>query len=175
MNIELLTDEIWLPVVGYEKQYLVSNYSRIYSIAYKRLIKASAINKYQRYRTVVLRNKISKLHTGIHRIATIAFIPNPDPERLTDVNHKDGDRENNHISNFEWTTHHENVTHGEITKKSDKNFTGVGKNRNGDRWRSRIYHNKRHIQIGTYDTEDEAALAYQQYCIENGISLKYVA
>jgi len=42
-----------------------------------------------------------------HRLVAMAYIPNPDG--LTDVNHIDGDKLNNCVSNLEWVTHSENV------------------------------------------------------------------
>lgn len=176
MQIKLLFEEVWLPVIGYETEYLVSNYSRVLSIKYAKhvLLSPSKIGKNDRYKKVGLFNTNGKrTKYGIHKISATAFIPNPG--NLPEVNHMDDDRENNHISNFEWTTHRENVNHGKITRGKNSKFVGVTKNCNGKRWRARIYLNKKHIFIGVYDTEHEASEAYQKYCVDHGISLKYVA
>lgn len=45
----------------------------------------------------------------IHRITATTFIPNPENKRT--VNHIDGDKRNNHISNLEWATYSENAQH----------------------------------------------------------------
>ncbi len=45
----------------------------------------------------------------IHRAVAEAFLPNP--SGYTQINHKDGCKENNHVSNLEWCSPKQNMAH----------------------------------------------------------------
>lgn len=45
----------------------------------------------------------------IHRLIAIQFIPNP--LNLPCVNHKDGNKKNNHVNNLEWCSYSDNIRH----------------------------------------------------------------
>lgn len=64
----------------------------------------------------------------VHRLVALYFI-GPPPEGKIQVNHKDGTRTNNHVSNLEWVTAAENMQHAHRTgamrlPKSDKHWQG---------------------------------------------------
>ena len=45
----------------------------------------------------------------LHRLVAEKFLPNL--QGFTDINHKDGNKQNNHINNLEWCTRSHNITH----------------------------------------------------------------
>jgi|SRR5690606_28296533 len=113
--------EIWKNlkyINGYEDycQYEISSYGRLRSldITYPNGKRKSGKMKKIRLNekgyclsSISLNNKSKTVR--IHRLVALAFIPNP-YDKL-EVNHKDGNKENNHISNLEWSTRKENMNH----------------------------------------------------------------
>lgn len=47
----------------------------------------------------------------VHRLVANHFITKPDTEEYVEVNHKDGDKRNNVVTNLEWVTRAENIQH----------------------------------------------------------------
>ena len=93
-------------------RYYVTEDGRVYSLASNKWVKICKHNggkTSNKYRYVALYHNGKHKHALVHRLVAQAFIPNPD--NLPEVNHKDLDKSNNHVSNLEWCTHAENVEH----------------------------------------------------------------
>lgn len=58
---------------------------------------------------IIPRRYTDNTRERIHRLIAAAFLPNP--ENKKEVNHIDGDKGNNVLSNLEWATHQENMLH----------------------------------------------------------------
>lgn len=90
--------------------YYVSDEGNIYSCFNNkmRLLKPK-ITKIG-YLQVCLYNQMKKRkYVSVHRLVAKAFIPNP--ENNPQVNHRDGNKQNNAIANLEWVTSSENIVH----------------------------------------------------------------
>lgn len=106
--------EEWMPVVGYEGFYEVSNLGNIDSLNdYNRKQKRKRLKPNigaKGYSYVVLSNRIKRKTIKVHRIVAMAFIPNP--QGFPVINHKDENKLNNCADNLEWCTIKYNVNYG---------------------------------------------------------------
>ena len=101
-------EEIWKPVKGFEDRFEVSNMGRVRNIHKKNILKSYIPNNgYHTLRIYVGDGKARNF--SIHRFVAEAFIPNP--EHKPQVNHIDGDKQNNNVENLEWVTARENAIH----------------------------------------------------------------
>lgn len=64
------------------------------------------------YYEVALTADVGKAkRVSLHRLIAEHFVPNPDPDNLKYVNHKDGNTLNNSIDNLEWVSASQNALH----------------------------------------------------------------
>lgn len=103
--------EVFVPVKDYEGLYEVSNFGRLKTLKRQgtdeRFI-SGYVDRTGYLRVSLTKNSVSKSF-AVHRLVCAAFINNPFNKRT--VNHKDGNKLNNHIDNLEWMTHSENHKH----------------------------------------------------------------
>lgn len=95
--------EIWLDVKDHPK-YEVSNYGNIRNKRTGKILK-QILNRPGGYLRVGMDGK----HQYVHRIVADTFFDGN--HAGIDVNHIDGNKRNNHISNLEWCTRKENIQH----------------------------------------------------------------
>lgn len=111
-NTEDLDGEVWKSINEYG-DYMVSNKGRVKSTSYLghngvcRIMKPAVDHK--GYMRISLWGSNGRKSFRIHRLVAEAFIPNE--ELKTEVNHKDGNKQNNVVENLEWCSARENVLH----------------------------------------------------------------
>lgn len=117
-------EEVWKDIAGYEGLYQVSSIGRVKScdkiLPHKthgtwhikeRILKQHWNGPvYSKYLTVCLHEGKGICHfMRVHRLVAETFIPNP--QNLPQVNHIDGNKGNNTVTNLEWVTPLENTSH----------------------------------------------------------------
>lgn len=118
INIDFIEDqlegEVWkkVNIKGVRRNsYRVSNMGRVYSLISNQFM--NPIKKSTGYYCIKLRmeEESKAKQFFVHRIVALAFIHNDDPDFKIQVNHIDGNKANNTVSNLEWTTPWENDHH----------------------------------------------------------------
>lgn len=98
----------WKDINGFEGIYLISDHGEVMS--YKKLrpmILKNRVNAFGYYH-VSLRKNGKGIEKLVHRLVAEHFIDGKSKET---VNHIDGNKINNHVSNLEWATREEQMTH----------------------------------------------------------------
>lgn len=103
--------EIWSKIPGVSNQHEVSTFGRVRSIQWDGSHTYPFIGVGSGYCVVTL----DKKSYPVHRLVALAFLSNPDPERYKIVNHIDGNKQNNHVSNLEWVSTARNIEHAIAT------------------------------------------------------------
>lgn len=114
--------EQWKDIAGFEGMYQVSDTGQVKSVdryvvntgnasglqhVSERILKQA--DNGSGYLFVALCNHQKYTPKLIHQLVAEAFLPNP--EHKPTVNHKDGNKQNNNVSNLEWATMQEQITH----------------------------------------------------------------
>lgn len=94
-----------------------------------------------------------------HRVAfAIAHGEWPDG----DIDHINGDRKDNSLSNLRAVSRAENMRNKALSHDCKGGHFGVRFEPKLQKWRAKIGHNYRHIHLGVYDTEEEAVAARKE-------------
>ena len=176
-------DDEWRDVVGFEGLYQVSKHGQVRSldrytgqqvIKYcKGVLKEHDIDEHG-YCVVSLYD--SKHKPGysrmVHVLVAQAFIDNPDPDHKDQVNHLDGDKQNNDVTNLEWCTAKENNEHARRTGL----WVSTEENAEKMRYYAKLNNEKRMVPVRCietgveYPSYSEAGRAFNCGAIEIKIS-----
>lgn len=100
--------EKYKDIKGYEGSYQVSTWGRVRSVRTVKCLSPEA-NEKGYLRVDLYSDDGTRKHCKVHRLVADAFVPNPDEK--PQINRKDGNKQNNSITNLEWCTNAENAEH----------------------------------------------------------------
>lgn len=119
----------WRPIKGFEEHYEVNNYGDVRSV--DRVVKRDGTQGDVRLKGQPIKHQITPkgyLRVSLtkdrhsrnfmaHRLVAETFLPNPDAE--PEVNHRNGNKKDNRVTNLEWATTSENQVHAYDTGLKD--------------------------------------------------------
>lgn len=100
---------MWKDIPNYEGYYQVSDEGQVRRILKSGRTKPVKGKEGSKYYVVTLSKNGVHKSFNLHRLVAEMFVEKPNG--ATEVNHKDGNKKNNHASNLEWVTSWENRVH----------------------------------------------------------------
>lgn len=94
------------PIAGYQGKYFISPMGKVWNNSKEHWQQQSAAGDYLK---VALCLNGKKEQITVHRLVALHFLPNPHNHPI--VNHIDGDKHNNCLSNLEWVSEEGNAQH----------------------------------------------------------------
>ena len=128
-------NETYYQVPGFDKYYCTKS-GRIYTTQKGRVKEVQGSKDKDGYLKVVLTRENERYYFRKHRIIALTFLGTSELE----VNHINGDKQDNGIKNLEYVTKQENQCH---RRKTDGYNVGVCFDKQMKKYRAYIQHNKR--------------------------------
>jgi len=166
--------EIWKDIKDYEGYYQISNFGNVKSLT--RLVGESSkkhyrikgqplkkfVNNYGYYQvTLCKNNKLKNYRVGC--LVWDAFGDKPRNGLKLQVDHINGDKQDDRFSNLQLLTNRENCSKGFMQngKKTSK-YTGVSWDKKLKKWVTHIGNNGKYKHLGYFNNELEASKVYQK-------------
>ncbi len=128
-------------------------------------------NKNGYYQVKLYHNNVRKNYS-VHRLVGLHYLDNPN--NLPQINHKDYNRLNNHVTNLEWVSSRENNCHRYLNNNTTSKYIGVSYDKSKKRWESKIFHNGKNVKLGSFKNEIDAFNARAEYEEKHNINNKFL-
>lgn len=155
--------EIWKKIDEFEK-YSVSNYGRVRKDKSGKILNQKIRGKYC---YIGLHKDGKQFNRMVHRLVGLAFLENTDNK--PEIDHKDKNKMNNHVSNLRFASHGENMRNRNKLANCSSIYKGVCLHSKYPKYVAYIKINNKYNYLGFFEDEKEAGLAYNKYIIDNGL------
>lgn len=163
MNEEI---EEWKDIPGYEGIYQASTFGNIKSFKHNK-DKLRKLNPNSRgYLQLDLNIKGKRKSFKVHKLIAMTFLNQvPDGTMKEVINHIDGNQLNNNINNLEVVSQQYNANDGMLRNRTSSGITGISWKEDRKKWHSYFPYNGKRVNVGHFNTIEEAILARENYII----------
>jgi len=152
--------EVWKDIPEYEGHYQVSNLGNVRSIKFNKIKKIKhLITTSKRWRVNLYKKNKLSTNNRVSVLVAEAFLNHKRCGHKLVVDHIDNNKINDKLYNLQVITHRQNLTKD---RKNRTGYTGVTKNKSGNRFDAAIRDGKKVIYLGSHKTPEEASQAYQK-------------
>jgi hypothetical protein len=151
--------EVFKDIPNYEGIYQVSNLGNVKSLKFnKEKIIKSGLNS-RGYMVVVLSKQSIRETRSVHQLVALVFMNHKSIKTKIVIDHINDIKTDNRLKNLQIVSHRFNIYKTKIGYSS--NYKGVHFSNFYKKWIAKIQINKRSINLGYFDCELKAHLAYQ--------------
>lgn len=158
--------ENWLPIAEYP-DYYVSDFGRVASMKYGKIKMLKARIDGRGYHIAALCVNAKAHCKKVHRLVMTEFKGYSDLH----IDHIDGVKTNNKLSNLEYVTQRENTARYNENRETTSMYRGVSWFKRDSKWLAGIRYAKKIYFLGHYEIESDAGKAYEyaMNIIEKGL------
>jgi len=161
--VESVVEEEWRPIVGYDGKYEVSDLGRVKGLKRGKILKPSP-DKYGYLQVNLCNNDVKTCF--VHRLVLQTFQPT---EEELDCDHVNFIKNDNRLVNLRWATTSQNSRYQPKREGCSSQYIGVCWIKRQKKWVANCRIDGKLNHIGTFDTEEEAGRAYNDFVISKGL------